>query len=142
MIDIASARNVPPVGSGRAREPPPVCRRTVGPSALRSASRARASATTGAGKRTECEISTFGHFFASIPVERFPAYKRCSGRLRPTRFGRWPYEGSRYEHFVGRPVDLLLRDLTSPLAPIRSRPQCGVMQRAMVFPNGGVPECR
>lgn len=51
-------------------------------------------------------------FFAKIPGKRFPAYRRhVHVDFGPSKFGRWNHEPRRFRHYVGRRVDLLMRDL-------------------------------
>lgn len=64
-------------------------------------------------------------FFATIPGERFPAYRRSTSvDFGPSKFGRWKGEPPRFRNFEGRRVDLLMRDLdagvgTDPVSALR-----------------------
>jgi len=59
-------------------------------------------------------------FFAKIPGEKFPAYKRhVHVDFGPSTFGRWRDERPEFRHFTGRRVDLFLRDLD---ASVRADP--------------------
>jgi hypothetical protein len=53
-------------------------------------------------------------FFARIPGEKFPAYRRNRHLdFGPSKFGRWRSEPRRFRHFEGRRVDLFMRDLSA-----------------------------
>ncbi|MFG1872266.1 hypothetical protein [Micromonospora arborensis] len=83
-------------------------------------------------------------FFAAIPGQRFPAYRRNAHvDFGPSKFGRWSRELPRFRHFQGRRIDLFMRILpvntdAEPAAALREYLRAGRTESARRLATKGV----